>query len=1152
MFDTQFDNVVLPEELRQIRARRAAVVGTTGGATDDPHQAKLFGLSFSGGGIRSATLNLGILQGLADLGLLKFVDYLSTVSGGGYIGGWLHGVIRNRCGNDPQSATDLLSPESRPEPDQPSEDPISFLRKYSNYLAPRPSATSVDTWVIPLIWLRNVSLNQLILIPALAAVIIAPLLLVFVEQMATADSWGPFAGSFRNIVAALALVSLAIANTITWKNLVVIVDDTLGTDKSKLTGTPELRVRAKEWSDRSYLVVPLAFFATFILACGDLDQHQAVSQLRYLLTRLLQHEVHGSVLQEILKIGKWLLSFLPAVIVGAGLLAMFPLLQGKGGFFECYMRMHGGQGGARHAWARTKAIFHLVWMPAVSALVTFALIVAIWHYVQAPRFSPAFRMAFGPPLVCGTLLAGVSLLVGLMGTEYADAAREWLARIGARLALTCAGWMALFVIAIYGPPAIAWLLGHYGATTITAGAGWVATTAAGVFAGRSAATGSSEPSKSGRALRWLLAVAPPAFMIGYLLLISFGVHQAFVSIAHASYETRSPVESTTEMTIDVGKPPIQVEVRKPTSWLERKLEPANDWAEHFQDVLDFTSSSRPLDLLYMLASCVVVALVASRRINVNEFSMHHFYKNRLVRCYLGASNGRNRHPNTLTGFDPKDDFPLSTLTPGTGYLGPYAIVNTTLNLNAGVELSLQERKGASFVFTPKYCGWAPSLADAHVTPPEVGDKYLRTGYRPTLGYSGPEGPALGSVTAISGAAANPNSGYSTSGPMAFLLTVFDARLGWWLGNTRWQEASKQPGPNFALWYLLAELLGQTTARSRFINLSDGGHFDNLGLYELVRRRCRYIIVCDGEEDGDLTFGSLGGAIRKCRADFGVEIDINPDPIRLRGEKFGSAHCVMGTITYPETASPPQAMIGDAAQPATEKARGWLLYLKSSLTGDEPTDVMEYHSRYKEFPHQSTADQFFSESQFESYRRLGLHIVRSAFEETRDWRHQLLAAAPQVLDLDDLFQRLTRKWYAPTPVTAEAASRLANSYSDLMQVLRGQTTLQTLVPDLLPRYPPGPPPAPHHPIVLSNEILLFGTEVIQLIENVYTEYELEFAANRANPRNNGWMNVFRRWAEPGGFLVQDVWPRVKHSYNPLFQQFMDQLIQQRHDDVPTPP
>ena len=65
-----------------------------------------------------------------------------------------------------------------------------------------------------------------------------------------------------------------------------------------------------------------------------------------------------------------------------------------------------------------------------------------------------------------------------------------------------------------------------------------------------------------------------------------------------------------------------------------------------------------------------------------------------------------------------------------------------------------------------------------------------------------------------------------------------------------------------------------------MNLSDGGHFDNLGLYELVRRRCRYIIIGDGEQDGELTFGSLGGAIRKCRADFGVEIDIDPDPIRI--------------------------------------------------------------------------------------------------------------------------------------------------------------------------------------------------------------------------------------------------------------------------------
>jgi hypothetical protein len=278
---------------------------------------------------------------------------------------------------------------------------------------------------------------------------------------------------------------------------------------------------------------------------------------------------------------------------------------------------------------------------------------------------------------------------------------------------------------------------------------------------------------------------------------------------------------------------------------------------------------------------VAVAWVASKRIDINEFSLHNFYKNRLVRCYLGASHARHREPNRFTGFDPRDDFALSLLAPDRGYYGPYPIINTTLNLNTGSELSQQERKGASFVLTPSFCGF-----EAHDTlrPTSPIDEFEEFGFRKTsegdgmVGYSDPNGPSVGQAVAISGAAASPNSGYSTSAAMAFLLTVFDARLGWWLGNPRWKQASRRPGPSFALKYLIAELTANTTARTRFVNLSDGGHFENLGLYELVKRRCRYIIVCDGEQDGRLTFGSLGGAIRKCRADFGVEIDIDPSPI----------------------------------------------------------------------------------------------------------------------------------------------------------------------------------------------------------------------------------------------------------------------------------
>src|SRR5439155_1298568 len=179
-------------------------------------------------------------------------------------------------------------------------------------------------------------------------------------------------------------------------------------------------------------------------------------------------------------------------------------------------------------------------------------------------------------------------------------------------------------------------------------------------------------------------------------------------------------------------------------------------------------------------------------------------------------------------------------------------------------------------------------------------------------------------------------------------------------------------------------------------------------------------------------------------------------------------------------------------------------LKASLTGDEPSDVTEYHTRFPEFPHQSTADQFFSESQFESYRRLGLHVVRAALE----------GVAPPPLpgspgDLAGTFKALEEKWYAPTPVTAEAASRLASAYAALMRSLSASPNLAALVRELFPeggaQGQPSPPTAP------DGAAFAAAVEVIQLMENVYTEFELEHPANQANPRNRGWMMLFGPWA-----------------------------------------
>src|ERR1017187_9634485 len=177
--------------------------------------------------------------------------------------------------------------------------------------------------------------------------------------------------------------------------------------------------------------------------------------------------------------------------------------------------------------------------------------------------------------------------------------------------------------------------------------------------------------------------------------------------------------------------------------------------------------------------------------------MHHFDKNRLVRCYLGASR-EDRRPNRLTGFDPHDDFPIATLRPNDPerpYHGPYPIVNCALNLNTGSELAKQERPGASSVFTPGFCGFDPPHSKEDLAVTRRTDDLSAEGYRATPGYMEEAGPGLGTAMAISGAGINPSSGRYTSKPVAFLTSILSLRLGWWLGNPRREAPSARPGPS---------------------------------------------------------------------------------------------------------------------------------------------------------------------------------------------------------------------------------------------------------------------------------------------------------------------------------------------------------------------
>lgn len=217
---------------------------------------------------------------------------------------------------------------------------------------------------------------------------------------------------------------------------------------------------------------------------------------------------------------------------------------------------------------------------------------------------------------------------------------------------------------------------------------------------------------------------------------------------------------------------------------------------------------------------------------------------------------------------------------------------------------------------------------------------------------------------ISGAAASPNMGFYSSTPVAFLMTVFNVRLGQWLGNPRHRRTSRRATPYLGLWCLVNELLAGTDDKAAYVYLSDGGHFENMGMYELVKRRCGLIIVCDAEADDQYRFGGLGNAIRKCRIDLGIDVVLDVTDIKpAKKGKPSKKHYAVGQIHYENV---------DLKAPT-----GTIIYFKASLTGDEPADVKNYAKTHDTFPHESAADQWFSESQFESYRVLGYHEVTSS-------------------------------------------------------------------------------------------------------------------------------------------------------------------------------
>ena len=366
----------------------------------------------------------------------------------------------------------------------------------------------------------------------------------------------------------------------------------------------------------------------------------------------------------------------------------------------------------------------------------------------------------------------------------------------------------------------------------------------------------------------------------------------------------------------------------------------------------------------LILATAILAVVNFWFLNINFTSPHRHYRNKLAEAYViqPTTEGKANKPVSL---------PLSKI--GTTLTrGPYHLLNGALNVPGSHDPAMQGRLTDFFLFSPAYCG-SPL-----------------TGYQPTAKWEATDPHLdLGTAMAISGAAAAPQMGLGTQKNLSFWLALLNIRLGYWLRVPG--KCAGKFGGSPGMSYLLKEMLGTMDEKSPWLNVSDGGHIENLGVYELLRRRCKFIVAVDGEQDERMTFAALTTLQRLAAIDLEVKIDVDLDDLRLDAKGLSRSHFRFCRITYPGGQF------------------GYLLYLKLSLTGNEGEFLRRYRLDEPAFPHHSTSDQFFSETQFEAYRSLGEHVGDKLFLRALVGEELAKSDAVQV---EDWFGELAKRLLEP--------------------------------------------------------------------------------------------------------------------------------------------
>lgn len=840
------------------------------------------GLALSGGGIRSATIGLGVLQAMAKASCLRRFDFLSTVSGGGYIGSFV-GRFFDRLRDDPLSGV----PQSAtfPGPDRveeqlaaPDSREVAWLRKHGNYIAPSgPGDAQFDLAV----FLRNL----------LSVHFVTGALIFAVFGLANAVRYG----LFDKVLAA----------------------------------------------------------AGFVFSAADLP---------------IGHLVQAG-----------LGAFWSPWFVLAELLLLFAVLPRMVGYWMASQDDH-----ERYHWPALRLVFLAVavlfflglrdglsWEPlfvAASLLSAFAYVEIAWWRgrkreaaigtggVETQRLRTRNYLTYDLGLALG--LAGGALAFALVDTA-GHAIQQWVGGNGSYAAAFARLGAAIAVVIP------------------------IARGVAGLLAGGKKTAG--PPSTMGRIFRAQLTAGLMALVLLTVPLVLYSF------AAHAVYQGGDAVKIGGLATL--GALVI--------SWI----------------------LSRPEAFAF-----------------VNRSSLSATYAARLARAYLGASNPARHHPQgaNITEVVAGDDVPSIRKYRPHEAGGPLHLINVTVNQT--VEFTSQrgnrDRQGENMAVSwhgvtigkQWHSAWAtpmppetPGTAQPEPIDDPVAKRARLRGVGHVPGTPHPLLDAAGQPTnnaetlslrqwiGISGAAIGPGRGQNTALGTALLFGLANLRTGYWW-DSGISESARGGFPQLTflrrLLYLMPRLFATQALLvfecvahfpgpwQEYWNISDGGFFENLAAYELIRRRVPRIVVCDGGEDASYELEDLANLMRKARIDFQAELTMIekedkefarlPDAVKERlattiadlrptfdrdGKmtKPSERHAALFWVSYPDGADGPVP-------------RSVLLYCKATVTGDESADIGHYRATHPEFPHESTGDQCFDEAQWESYRQLGEHLATPLFRD----------------------------------------------------------------------------------------------------------------------------------------------------------------------------